>query len=244
MVGTNVVRWLTAGLVVAALASAQQVQAQGRRGGGMFGQQGVSPLTVAASPAVQKELKVKPEQQEKLSDLARDVTDERRDQLSGAGLNFQGLRDLSREERQKRMAEIQSKMAEINKAVNAKFMPVLEKILDKDQLVRLKEIAVQAAGPEALHDPDVVKELNITKEQQDKLHKIAEEYRTKQRELFGGGTDQQEARTKLAELRTEQTAKSVEVLTKEQQAQFTKMKGKEFDVSQIRPAGRRRNRNN
>jgi hypothetical protein len=35
-------------------------------------------------------------------------------------------------------------------------------------------------------------------------------------------------------------AKSTEVLTKDQQAKFTEMKGKPFDVKSLRPQGRRR----
>jgi hypothetical protein len=47
---------------------------------------------------------------------------------------------------------------------------------------------------------------------------------------------------KTNELREEQTAKTTEVLTKDQQAKFAEIKGKPFDVKQLnqRAGGRRR----
>jgi len=41
----------------------------------------------------------------------------------------------------------------------------------------------------------------------------------------------------MHELNEEQLAKSTELLTKEQQAQFATMKGKPFDLKVLRPAG-------
>jgi Spy/CpxP family protein refolding chaperone len=56
------------------------------------------------------------------------------------------------------------------------------------------------------------------------------------RGLFGpdAGDD---ARTKMRELREEETKAVNEVLTKEQQDKLTALKGKEFDVSQLRGRG-------
>ncbi len=69
-------------------------------------------------------------------------------------------------------------------------MPKLNEVLDKSQQKRLHEIAIQIAGPRALEDPDVVKTLNITKDQQDKIKKLGQDNREKLRELFTGGGDQ------------------------------------------------------
>ena len=49
-------------------------------------------------------------------------------------------------------------------------------------------------------------------------------------------------RAKMTELNDELTAKSTEVLTKDQQAKFTEMKGKPFDVKQLNQGGGRRRR--
>ncbi len=123
----------------------QQAHAQRGRGGmGMRGPQGVNDLQVATNAAVQKELNLKPEQTEKIKDLAQDVREETMQQMQASGIDFQGLRDLAPEERTKRMAEIQTKMAEVQKGINEKFMPKLAEALDKAQLTRVHEIAIQA----------------------------------------------------------------------------------------------------
>jgi Spy/CpxP family protein refolding chaperone len=223
------------------IVNVQQAQAQ-RRGGGMMGRgpQGVNDLQIAGNGAVQKELSLKPDQVEKLKDLSQDVREEMMQQLQSAGIDFAGMRDLSGEERAKKMAEVQAKMAEIQKGINEKFMPKLAETLDKSQLARVHEIAVQAAGAQALLDAGVQKELAITGDQKEKLVSINKDFAGKLAGLGRGG-DPAERASKMHELNEEQTAKATEVLTKDQQAQFTKLKGKPFDTKLLRPArgGRR-----
>ena len=104
------------------LVSVQQANAQGRRGGGgMRGPQGVNDIRVAANEAVQKELGVKPDQKEKIDDIAKDVQDEIGQEMASTGFDCAALRDLPQEERTKKMAEFGAKMAEIGKRVNEKF---------------------------------------------------------------------------------------------------------------------------
>lgn len=234
-------RCLLCGVSVAALllavSTVQEARAQGRRGG--MGQTR-SPLALADNKAVQKELALNEEKAAKVKDLHADYTEELQQQLQGAGLGGRPSGDLSAEERQKRMAQV----AEITKNVNDKFMPKLTELLDKTQQTRLHEVWLQAAGPSALQDADVAKSLNITKEQQDKIKKVAEDFGHKMREAFTSGGDRTEIQAKVAELREEQTAKTTEVLSKDQQAKFTEMKGKPFDVKQLMQGGGRRRRNN
>jgi hypothetical protein len=212
----------------------QQANAQGRRTGarGMGGPQGVDDLMIAGNTAVQKELSLKPEQAEKIKDLAADVREEFMQQMQAAGGG--GGRDLSPEEQQKRRAEMRTKMAEIRKGINEKFLPKLAEALDKTQLKRVHEIAIQAAGAQALLDAGVQKELAVTSEQKDKLTALHKDF-AKQLE----GVPQGERMAKMQEMREEQIAKSTEVLTKDQQTQFASMKGKPFDLKLLRPTGRR-----
>jgi hypothetical protein len=219
----------------------QQAHAQRRGGGMMRGPQGVNDLQVASNAAVQKELNLKPEQTEKLKDLAQDVREEMMQQIQAAGVSFQGLQDLAPEERQKRMAENQTKMAEVQKSINEKFQPKLAEALDKAQLKRVHEIAIQAAGAQALVDAGVAKELALSSEQKDKLASINKDF-AKQMAGLGRGGDATERQAKMHELSEEQTAKSTEVLTKDQQTQFASMKGKAFDTKLLRPTGGRRRR--
>jgi hypothetical protein len=225
------------------IADVQQAQAQRGRGGMMGrGPQGVNDLQIAGNAAVQKELSLKPDQAEKIKDLSQDVREEMMQQLQGAGIDFAGMRELPAEERAKKMAEVQAKMAEIQKGINEKFMPKLAETLDKTQLTRVHEIAIQAAGSQALLDAGVQKELAITGDQKEKLVSINKDFAGKLAGLGRGG-DAAERQSKMHELSEEQVAKSTEVLTKDQQAQFTKLKGKPFDTKLLRPArgGRRGN---
>lgn len=214
--------------------SVQQANAQGRRGGGrgMGGPQGVNDLMTAGNAAVQKEVGVKPEQAEKLKDLTADVREEMMSAMASAGISREGLQDLSPEERTKKLAEIQTKMAEVTKGVNEKFLPKLAETLDKTQLKRVHEIAIQAAGAQALLDAGVQKELAVTAEQKDKLTSLHKDFAKQLGDLRGA-----ERMAKMHELGEEQLAKSNEILTKDQQTQFASMKGKPFDLKLMRPAG-------
>jgi len=235
MSGKIVVRCVGIAAIVVGLMACQEARAQNRRGGGRMGgmQRGVSPLTVAASPAVQKELGLSEDKAAKIKDLTADIRQEMQDLREAANLPAGG-RDASPEDRQK----IATAMAEIQKKVNDKFLPKLNDILDKNQQTRLHEIAIQAAGAGALQDAAVVKDLALTKEQQDKIAAVIKESRG--RGPGGGGADA----AAIRERRAEQLAKVTEVLTKDQQAQFAKMQGKQFDVSQLFAGrGQRRRRN-
>jgi len=226
-----------AALLLAA-STGQEAQAQGRRGGGMFGQ-GVSPFTTVANAAVQKELGLNEDQVAKVKDIAQDHREDLQQQREGAGLGGRPQGDASAEEQEKRTAQ----MAAIRKNVDDKFMPKLNEILDKTQQTRLHEIAIQAAGPQALEDANVAKALDLTKDQQDKIKKLAEDTHHKMREAFtSGGGDRSAIRAKMTELNEEFTAKTAEVLSKDQQAKFTQIKGKPFDVKLLSTGGGRRRR--
>jgi len=238
MVRRSLLCCVSVAALLLATSMVQEARAQGRRGGmGMFGQ-GVSPLTVVAAPAVQKELGLNEDKVAKVKDLAQDYREDLQQQVEGAGLAGRPPADASAEEQHKRMTQ----MAEIRKNVSDKFLPKLNEILDKTQQTRLHEIAIQAAGPQALQDADVVKALDLTKDQQDKIKKLGEDMRHKLREAFASGGDPAERRAKMTEMNEELTVKSTEVLSKDQQAKFTQMKGKPFDVKQLNQRGGRRRR--
>ncbi len=193
-------------------------------------QQGINPLTVAGFEPVQKELGLNADQADKVKDVIDGYREEMGQEIQGAGIDFQALRDAPAAEREKTMAQI----AEISKKVSDKFLPKLNEILDKTQKTRLHEIAIQVAGAGALQDAGVVKKLGLTQQQQDKLASIRKDFAARQREIFAAGGDQAERFAKMRGLREEQTTKATEVLTTDQKEQFTKMKGKTFDVAQLR----------
>jgi hypothetical protein len=107
---------------------------------------------------------------------------------------------------------------------------------------------MQAAGSQALTRPDIVKSLDLTKDQQEKITDINQEFGKKQNELRPGGRrggagaggpppDFEGIRAKMQELTKERDSKATEVLSKEQQEKYEKLKGKPFDVAQLMQFG-------
>lgn len=237
MVGKSLIGCVLVAALMSAAANVPNACAQGRHRGtaGLGMGQGVAPVFVIGHEAVQKELALKPEQIAKVKELVAEVREEWTQQIQAAGLDSSGQQNLSREDRQKRMAEMQSKRAEMSKTVNDKFRSKLAEILDKPQQVRLYQIAIQVAGSQAFQDAQVAQDLGLTKVQQDQLAAVGKEYSDKIAQLRSQrGQGDPEARfAKMNELRREQLANSTEVLTKAQQEKFATMKGKPFDVAQI-----------
>lgn len=224
------VTWLAAGTA--------EAQGQGGRGRGFgFGGRGV--ISLAAEEAVQKDLGVSADDAAKLKKISDDYRQESRSEFEKAGFTG-GFQNMSEEDRKK----MGDKMTEIRKTLEAKFMPQLKEILTSDQFTRVQQIRLQAQGVQALSDADTVKALELSKEQQDKITALNEEYRKKFGELFtaGAGGNRDEIRTKMQDMGKEREAKLTEVLTKPQQEKFASLKGKEFDLTQIQggPGGRRR----
>jgi hypothetical protein len=166
-------------------------------------------IPLAQNEKVQKDLEIVADQKTKLAALnVRDI--------------YTSLpQDLPPEERGAKMLEA--------------VMKKLGEILLPKQLDRLKQIQLQAEGAMALSNPEVVKALKITTEQQDKMKPISEEGQTKLREARRGLRDLSEAErpAKMAEIQKmtkELGDKLLEVLTSDQRAQLDKMKGEKIDI--------------
>jgi len=221
---------LIAGLVVTTSISAQ---GRGRGGFGMGGGQG-GLLMLARSEAVQKEIGITDDQKAKLTALQdefqKDSQKVRTDAgLPEAGAGGGGFQNLTEEQRTKFMDGMR-KLAET-------YNPKLKEALKPEQVERIQQIAYQAAGAQAYSNPDVVKALDITNEQQEKIATISKDFQEKRQALFAGGGagGGREAFTKLQE---EQSAEIGKVLNKEQAEKWTKMKGKAFDTTTLFGGGR------
>src|SRR5262249_20714624 len=101
----------------------------GAPGGGFGG----GRLFLLSQKSVQEELKLTDDQVKKVSELEQKQRDA-----------FQGARNLSREEAQKKFQELAS---DTNKAIADS--------LKEDQVKRLKQISLQQQGTRALSDPEV-----------------------------------------------------------------------------------------
>jgi hypothetical protein len=228
-------------LVAVALVASPVMAQQGRgRGGfGLFGRGQQSLISLAGNEAVQKDLGVT--DASKLNSLAEEYREAIRQEMSSSGIDFQGLRDLPEAERDAKLREFQSKSEAATKKVNESLEPKLKEALTADQLKRLGEIKIQAAGIAALLDAAVVKELGITDEQQKKITAIRDESDRARNELTAGlrgGGNVQEAMAKIRELSAQSLTKATDVLDASQKEKFAALKGKPFDVAQLGFGGR------
>ena len=200
----------------------------GGPGGGMFN----SPVGLLGMAEVRKELNVTEEQNKQIDEALEPVN-----QLRGS-FNFQELQNLNEEDRQKRLEEMRKKGDEANKTAEEK----INKILKPDQLARLKQLSLQRQGVYALTRPEVAKELGLTAEQREKIQKVQESARPQ-----GGGQgnfqdlseeERQKLRTQMRERQEKVQAEMLAVLTDDQKAKLTELKGKEFDFPPPQFGGR------
>lgn len=204
----------------------------GRGMGGMFGG-AQSRLTLVGNEAVQKELALTSAQTEQIKALKVDEELRATRPGPGGGQNFQQMSD---EERAAAMAKIQAAVKE----VEAKLLPKVDEILDETQRTRLKEISYQAAGGDIYTNADVVAALKLTDEQKEKIAAAKKELDTKRTEAMraafggGGGGGGGNMREKMQELTAAFEKSAADVLTEDQKTELAKLKGKEFDVAQLR----------
>ena len=200
------------GVTIALAPQCWAQRGQGRGAGG-FNPAG-NRLMLLNQKSVQDELKLSDEQTGKITALA--------EKQRGS---FASLRDLSQEERQKKIAER-----------NKENETELAGILKDDQLKRLKQISLQQQGGHALSDPEVATALNLTSEQKEKVASISSETQSETRGLFqeGGGA---EARTKIDELRKKSGEQLLGVLSADQQSKWKELTGEPFKGEIRRPQG-------
>lgn len=235
-------RYLMSGVVCLALvalcASPAWAQRRGGGGGGGFGRGGFNIyFLLPMNEQLQKELKVSDEQKDKLKAISQDMWAGGR--RGGGGFGGGGQRPTE-EERKKRNEEREARNLENRKKIEA--------VLNAEQLTRLKGIALQVGGVNAL--VDAAKDLKLNDEQTAQLKTIKEETDKKQGELFRGmrdATDQEraDAGKKMEQLRKDANEEALAVLTAEQKTELEKMKGDKFELdrSQMFGGGRRRGGN-
>jgi Spy/CpxP family protein refolding chaperone len=216
--------------VVLVAASAAQAQRQGGRRGFRGGDPMLSVLRI---DEVLKEVEVTDEQKAEISKILDEARGERTD--------FGSLRDLSDEEREKKLAELR----EASQKRSAEAKAKLEKALLPQQVKRLKELAVQSQGLRALTTAEVQAELKLSDMQKEQIAAAYEKSGEKMRELFqGAGENREGLREKMETLRKETDESVLSALTAEQKAQFETLKGEAFEFPERQRGGgdRRRER--
>ncbi len=193
------------------LASAALSQPPGGPGRGGFGGPGgfqATPRTLLAIAEVRKELGISDDQKKQIDELLGDV--QRQMQSSFGRMNIEELQKLSPEERQKRFAEARKQSDETGRKADER----LEAILNAEQRARLGQLRLQREGLAALNRPEVVRQLELTDNQRDRLRRIQEQ-------TFGPFASGPQAQVKaLADARA--------VLNDAQRARWDALKGKEF----------------
>lgn len=204
--------------------SASTADAQGQRGPG-----GWPLLSLATREPVQKELGLSRDAVEKVKKIDDAYFEESRAEMRKIASGR--VVSLPDEDRKTILAA--------TAAVRDRLMPQFKEALTADQYTRLQQIDWQAQRSLALADPDVVKALDLSRDQQDKISAVSKEYREQAQTLSRGGGqggNNKEAFAKMQELIKQRDAKAAAILTGEQQDKFTVLKGKPFDTTTLWPA--------
>lgn len=229
----------TSGVLVALVASVALAQTgPGGPGGGPGGRGGMrmSAGMLLAMPEVQKELGISDDQKKQIETAGNAMRDTMRS--SFGQFNRDEFEKLSEEERQKRFSEMRKKMEDLGKQVEEKT----NKILTAKQIERLNQLRLQREGISAFGRPEVVKQLKLTDEQQEKIKKIAEGSRPQGRPTFDRNQTDEERRAAFAKMR-EQRQKALKdtlaVLDEDQLMTWGEMWGKDFKFPEFQGFGRR-----
>jgi Skp family chaperone for outer membrane proteins len=209
---------MTLALGAVALLSSSALAQGGRGFGGMGG--GSMLLT---NKSVQDELKVTEDQTSKLTTFAAEMQTKQREA-------FQGLQDLSDDERR-------TKVAEVTKTMQADLKKGLAEILKPEQAKRFEQIQTQQMGASAFAMPRVSEALKITDDQKTKFQEINQAMMAQMTELRPQLQDDREGTMKkMADVRKESTDKAMALLTAEQKTAYKELTGKTFTlVQQPRP---------
>jgi hypothetical protein len=209
-------------VLLAAMAHAQEQQRPRQRGMGG----GLDALQLVRNEAVQKDIAVKEDQSGKLQEL-----------LAAYQKDLAAIPQLSREDAQKLTDEERRTKAQEAREASSKVQDTYQKqlagMLDKTQLERLNQIRLQAAGPSAIGTPEVATALGLSREDRQKIQAALNELNQ------GRQRGERPTEEQRAALRDKLEAKLKELLTPEQLAKFEELKGKPFDVSQLRGRPRR-----
>ena len=170
------------------LASAVQAQNQGGpniipgSGNGGMGRAGIGlgpmgKVYLLNNERLQQELDLTDEQKTKVAEAVGEASNG----VSAAMKNsFSSLpRNISPQERTNRMEKL---IKSNQNKFQDKFLKKMEKILLPKQFDRLKQIYIQQQGAMALSEPDVIKALNVSKDQQDKIQVLYDDFQNNLRD--------------------------------------------------------------
>jgi hypothetical protein len=175
------------------------------------------------NPGVLKELKLSDEQVTRVKEVVHEMRLKHRE-------DWEKIRDLSEEERRDRLPEV-------IKLVSDDTMKSLHSVLSVPQVRRLKQIQWQNDGLGAFSDDEVIKALQLTVEQKEKIRALNSEVNRQWHDLVtssaASGTEGNRYREifrKLSVIRREARDKGVGLLTAAQKKTWKDLVGEPFEV--------------
>jgi Spy/CpxP family protein refolding chaperone len=185
--------------------------------------------SVLNNAKVQKDLELTDDQRVKATAAAKD---------SSAALD-ESVTSLSEENPDP--AELNEKIGELVRDAQNRLLKKLDEILTPRQGKRLKEIILQSQGSMALLDPDVMKTIEISEDQQKQMNELRDIFQKKMREFAvmrvqspGPATypdNAAEMKEKMLKARKALDDTMLQVLTPEQREKFEKMQGAKIELS-------------
>ena len=183
-------------------------------------------VSLLRNPKVQEDLKLDEKQAAAIKKTFDDLNAKRRE-------IYAPIPGITRQERAKIIAEASKELQKYTAEQNKKLIEGLK----AEQSKRLDQIVVQTQGLRALDDPRIAKELKITDEQKRKMAeartKVAQDRRKLYAEIRAHKPDGAKHLEKLQEIAKAGDQKVLDALSKEQQEQFEKMKGKKIELGRV-----------
>ncbi len=182
-------------------------------------QDGAGKPLLLASPKVQQEIKLTPEQDQRIRTIVREAANKYEPQFRRAGLDREQLLKVGLE-------AIQQTRERLNKS--------LPDILTSEQMQRLDQIQIQANGILSFKRPDVQKQLKLTLTQKLTILKIGADLKQQIDEVIKDTSIAPLRRApaairKAQDLKNAATEKAVQTLTSEQKQIWKEMNGEPFD---------------
>jgi Spy/CpxP family protein refolding chaperone len=183
------------------------------------------------SPTVKRELNLTDDQEAKIKEAGSKAQSAMREM-------FSDFRGLDPEEIRAKIKEKMQEMGEKMRTQAEDTRAVIEKTLRPEQLKRLRQIAMQNTGVQALGDKSVQRDLKLSSDQVAKIKAIGDDVMKKLREAFSGG-NMQDAASKLKDLGKDAERDAMDVLTEDQLMELEKLKGDKLDIpaSELRGPG-------
>jgi Spy/CpxP family protein refolding chaperone len=177
------------------------------------------PLALLTTEAMQKELELTAEQQAKIAPLHKEYM------------------EVVAKYRTKNVEEIERIAEERTRAlqkINDKLEPQVKEILTAKQFERALQVVNQYLRLRIFHIPGVIKALELTDDQRQKIEAVASEYSKKEFRVVHDTESGPKQSAAVAKLRDEAFAEVEKVLTKDQNEKWLALRGKPFDISKLR----------